>query len=152
MKKKQSFRTADPRLAILRIWICLFFVFLIAWRLLNSYKVGKKLVGFLQSNQLVGFLFCFYFVAVWFRVNVWERIKQWVRPGFDSWVGKARWRREGLPTSVFWPGEFHGLYSPWGGKESDTTEQLSLSLFKVVSVVIRRRKMEKHHGWPQPWK
>ena len=23
-------------------------------------------------------------------------------------------------TPVFWPGEFHGLYSPWGHKESDT--------------------------------
>ena len=32
-----------------------------------------------------------------------------------------------LPPPVFWPGEFHGLYGPWGGKESDTTEQLSLS-------------------------
>ena len=29
---------------------------------------------------------------------------------------------------VFSPGEFHGLYSPWGRKESDTTERLSLSL------------------------
>jgi len=28
---------------------------------------------------------------------------------------------------VFWPGEFCGLYSPWGVKESDRTEQLSLS-------------------------
>ena len=27
---------------------------------------------------------------------------------------------------MFWPGEFHGLYSPWGRKESDRTEQLSL--------------------------
>ena len=36
------------------------------------------------------------------------------RPGFDSWVGKIPWRRERLPTPVFWPGEFHGLYSPWG--------------------------------------
>ena len=36
------------------------------------------------------------------------------RPGFDPWVGKIPWRRERLPTSVFWPGEFHGLYSPWG--------------------------------------
>ena len=26
---------------------------------------------------------------------------------------------------VFLPGEFHGLYSPWGHKESDTTERLS---------------------------
>ena len=24
------------------------------------------------------------------------------------------WRRERLPTPVFWPGEFHGLHSPWG--------------------------------------
>ena len=50
------------------------------------------------------------------------------RPGFDPWVGKIPWRRERLPTPVFWPGEFHGLYSPWGRKESDTTERLSLSL------------------------
>ena len=34
------------------------------------------------------------------------------------WVGKIPWRRERLPTPVFWPGEFHGLYSPWGHKES----------------------------------
>ena len=25
-------------------------------------------------------------------------------------------------TPVFWPGEFHGLYGPWGRKESDMTE------------------------------
>ena len=42
-------------------------------------------------------------------------------------LGKIPWRRKQLPTPVFWPGEFHGLYSPWGHKESDTTEQLSLS-------------------------
>ena len=35
---------------------------------------------------------------------------------FDPWVGKIPWRREGLPTPVFWPREFHGLYSPWGWK------------------------------------
>ena len=27
--------------------------------------------------------------------------------------------------TVFWPGEFHGVYSPWGHKEPDMTEQLS---------------------------
>ena len=43
-------------------------------------------------------------------------------PGFDPWVGKITWRRERLPTPVFWPGEFHGLYTPWGHKESDKTE------------------------------
>ena len=29
------------------------------------------------------------------------------RPGFNPWVGKIPWRREQLPTPVFWPGEFH---------------------------------------------
>ena len=46
----------------------------------------------------------------------------------DPWVGKIPWRRERLPTPVFWPREFHGLYSPWGHNDSDMTEQLSLSL------------------------
>ena len=45
---------------------------------------------------------------------------------FDPWVGKILWRRERLPTPVFWPREFHGLSSPQGGKESETTERLSL--------------------------
>ena len=48
------------------------------------------------------------------------------RPGFDPWVGEIPWRREKLPTPVFWPGEVHGL-SPRGCKESDATERLSLS-------------------------
>ena len=41
-----------------------------------------------------------------------------------SWVGKIPWRRERLHTLVFWPGEFLGLYSPWGRKELDVTERL----------------------------
>ena len=41
---------------------------------------------------------------------------------FDSWVGKIPWKRVRLPTAVFWPGEFHGLYNLWGRKELDTTE------------------------------
>ena len=36
------------------------------------------------------------------------------RPGFDPWAGKIPWRRERLPTPVFWPGEFHEMYTPWG--------------------------------------
>ena len=40
---------------------------------------------------------------------------------FDPWVWKILWRREWLPTAVFWPGEFHGQrsmagYSTWGSK------------------------------------
>ena len=33
---------------------------------------------------------------------------------WETWVGKIPWRRERLPTPVFWPGEFHGLYNPHG--------------------------------------
>ena len=31
------------------------------------------------------------------------------RPGFNPWVGKIPWKRERLPTPVFWPGEFPGV-------------------------------------------
>ena len=42
--------------------------------------------------------------------------------GLIPGLGRSCWRWERLPTPVFWPGEFHGLYSPWGLKESDMTE------------------------------
>ena len=50
---------------------------------------------------------------------------------WESWVGKICWRREWLPTPVFWPGEFHGLCSSRGRKESDLTEWLSLHFPQV---------------------
>jgi len=45
----------------------------------------------------------------------------------EAQVQKSPCRRERLPTAAFLPGESHGQrslvgYSPWGGKESDTTE------------------------------
>ena len=51
----------------------------------------------------------------------------------ETWVGKILWKREWLPTLVFLPGEFHGqkslaIYSPWGCKESDTTQRLTHTL------------------------
>ena len=60
--------------------------------------------------------------------------------GFDAWVGKIPWKRAWQPTPAFLPGEFHEQrsladYSPWGCKESDTTERLStISVFKHVNV------------------
>ena len=51
---------------------------------------------------------------------------------FNPWVKKIPWRREQLPTSVFLPRESQGQrtlvgYSPWGHKESATTQRLTLS-------------------------
>ena len=63
----------------------------------------------------------------------------------DSLVGKESACNVGDPSSIPglgrfsgegkgypWTGEFHGLYSPWGCKESDTIERLSLH-FKGVA-------------------
>ena len=52
------------------------------------------------------------------------------RRGFEPWVGKMPRRRAWPPTPVLLPGESHGQrslagYSPWGRRESDTTEQLN---------------------------
>ena len=49
------------------------------------------------------------------------------RCGFSPWVSIIPWRRKWQPHPVFLPGEFHGQrslvgYSPWGRKESDSTE------------------------------
>ena len=53
------------------------------------------------------------------------------RPGFNPWVGKMPWRREKLPTPVFWPGEFHGLYSP-GNSPGQKTGVGRLSLLQGI--------------------
>ena len=47
------------------------------------------------------------------------------------WVAKIPWRTKWQSVPVFLPGKSHGQkslvgYSPWGHKESDTTEQLNL--------------------------
>ena len=52
-------------------------------------------------------------------------------------------RRAWQPTPVFLPGESHGWrrlvgYSPWGGKELDTTEQLH---FHFQRIFMESREM-----------
>ena len=58
-------------------------------------------------------------------------------PGLIPGVGKIPWRRERLPTSVFWPGEFHGLCSPWGHKELDMTERFHFTYFFFRSLRLQ---------------
>ena len=71
-------------------------------------------------------------------------------PGLIRGVGKILWRRDWQSTAVFLAGEFHGQrtlagYSPWGHKESDMTEQLTLLLhtYVVLTWVPQRRAWEK---------
>ena len=55
---------------------------------------------------------------------------------WENWVRSLGWEdppEKGKATCssiLFWPGEFHGLFSPWDRKESDTTEQLLLDFSK----------------------
>ena len=56
-----------------------------------------------------------------------KRLPTMQEAGFNPWVGKIPWRRKWQPTPVPLPGKSHGQrslvgYSPWGHKESDTTE------------------------------
>ena len=68
-------------------------------------------------------------------------------PGF----GKILWRREWQSTPVFLPGEFYGQrslagYSPWGRKESDRTERVTLTFFGKIMTesVIRTYYLRIH--------
>ena len=59
-------------------------------------------------------------------------------------LGRSPGEGKGLPTPVFWPREFHGLYSPWGCKESDMTERISLSLSHTMQYAsVKKKEMKR---------
>ena len=60
-----------------------------------------------------------------------------------TWVLFLGWEdplEKGKPP-VLWPGEFHGLYSPWGLKELNMTERLSLS---EKEIEFQKKKKKDH--------
>ena len=76
------------------------------------------------------------------------------RPRFDPWVGKIPWRRKWQPTPGLLPGKSHRQrnlvdYSPWGHKESDTTEWfhfLSLSILIWVKFCLCNSLLTLHYN------
>ena len=48
-------------------------------------------------------------------------------PGFNPWVGKIPWRRKWQPTSVFLPGESHGLSEEPGGLQFMGLQELDMT-------------------------
>ena len=59
--------------------------------------------------------------------------RRYKRHRFHSWTRKIAWRRKWQPTPVFLPGESRGQrslagYSPWGLKESETTDHTAQQL------------------------
>ena len=85
----------------------------------------KLILQLLLCSRKWGFLRVYKGLPWWLRqLSV---CLQGERPRFDPWVGKIPWRRRWQSTPVLLPGKSHGQrslvgYSPWGRKESDTTE------------------------------
>ena len=121
------------------------------WRIMKAF-IGPKELQLFRSNPVSRKWFLLYIYLPrfdsWIRKICWrrDRLPTPVSLGFPCGsAGKESackgrdlglipgWRRSSgspvLPTPVFWPGEFHGLYSPWGHMELDTTEQLFLSFY-----------------------
>ena len=68
------------------------------------------------------------------------------RCGLNPCIRKMPWRRKWQPIPVFLPGESHGQrnlagYSPWGRKESDTTEDrdldLNICLYREIAIFMK---------------
>ena len=66
----------------------------------------------------------------------WSRIHlQCEMPGLDPWFVKIPWSKESLPTLVFLPGEFHGLYSSWFTKLRTRLNNFHFPLFRPSNLL-----------------
>ena len=57
-------------------------------------------------------------------------------------LGRSSGEGNGYPPQYSWPGEFHGQrspagYTPWGHKQLDTTEWLTLTLSQSISKYLK---------------
>ena len=80
----------------------------------------------------------------------------WNKGGLDPWVGKISWRRAWQPTAVSLPKESHGQrslegYSPWGHKESDTTE-VTQHIRKQLPFSDCEQCLGRDEAWKSPSK
>ena len=123
-----------------RVFIFLCLTYFINHSILWSIHViaNGRISFFFMTEQYAIVCVC---VCVWASLMAQkERICHQCRgTEFNPWVGKIPWRREWLPTPVFLPAEFHGekipaSYIPCGGKESDTAEQLVLSVYIYINI------------------
>ena len=64
-----------------------------------------------RSSHPCFYINCVFILSCYSFLSYNTALLQLRWPGFAPWIGKISWRRERLPTPVFWPGEFHGLYS-----------------------------------------
>ena len=109
------------------------------WELLLRDTYPSKLEFDTFSPETDPFLSSFLSHIFWNTQFVWglpwwvggkESTCQCRRREFDPWVRKIPWRRKWQPSPIFLPEKScrqRSLagYSPWGLRESDTTEQLN---------------------------
>ena len=81
-----------------------------------------------------------------------------VRALASKLISELLWRRKWQPTTVFLPGKSHGWrsltgYSPWGRKESDTTEPLHFTSLRFTSASIGEGNGNPLSilAWQIPW-
>ena len=76
---------------------------------------------------------------------------------WETWVQSLGWEdsleKGKVTTPVFWPGEFHGLYSPWSHKELDTTDFQFTSVISQTSGISKAKPssfaaLTKPKGYP----
>ena len=72
-----------------------------------------------------------------------SQCRKYERHGFDIWGKKILWRKAWQSTPVFLPSESHGQrsltgYSPWDGKELDTTEATWQAMSSKVALVVKK--------------
>jgi len=80
----------------------------------------------------------------------WKFCLKYKRPRFNPWVKKIPWGMDTrIPILVFLPGKSHGQkilvgYTPWGCKDSDMTEWLTVYTHTHTHIHIYRHK-HMHH-------
>ena len=96
------------------------------WFYLQSHLFSLRFLFFLPSQSFSLVLKTFLVAQLW-RIHL--QYRRCRRHWFDIWV--SPWRRKWQPTPVFLPGKSHRQrslvgHSPWGCKELDMTEWLSM--------------------------
>ena len=91
--------------------------------------------------------FMFYLYPLFWRAALVAQLLKSLPAMWETWVRSLGWddpleKGKAAHSSILaW--RFHGLYSPWGLKELDTTEQVSLG--RTVSDLDTERKARKRY-------
>ena len=121
--RKTSLFAGQYWLIIIYLW-----AFLIAQLVKTQPAMQETLVQFLGQEDLLWEGLGYPLQYSW--ASLVAQLVENLPAMWETWVWFLGWEdpleKGKAITPVFWPGEFHGLHSPWGRKESDTTARLLL--------------------------